>query len=236
MPITTVLFDLDGTLLPMDQDTFVQSYFGGIAAHMAPYGYDPKTLIKAIWSGTSAMIQNDGHRTNECVFWDDFAAIFGEAARKDEPKFAEFYRTGFANVQNVCGYTPKAAETIRRLKARGLRTILATNPIFPAIATQSRIRWAGMTPEDFEWVTTYENSSYCKPNLRYYEEILQKRGLKAEECVMVGNDVTEDMVTETMGMKVFLLTDCLINKNDQDISVYPHGSFEELWAFLDSLE
>ena len=26
--ITTVLFDLDGTLLPMDQDLFVKSYFG----------------------------------------------------------------------------------------------------------------------------------------------------------------------------------------------------------------
>ena len=31
MSITTVLFDLDGTLLPMDQDVFVKDYFTRIA-------------------------------------------------------------------------------------------------------------------------------------------------------------------------------------------------------------
>ena len=34
--ITTVLFDLDGTLLPMDQDRFVQSYIGRMAKKLAP--------------------------------------------------------------------------------------------------------------------------------------------------------------------------------------------------------
>ena len=43
--ITTVLFDLDGTLLPMDQEVFVKDYFGRIAAKVAPAGYDPKRLI-----------------------------------------------------------------------------------------------------------------------------------------------------------------------------------------------
>lgn len=41
---------------------------------------------------------------------------------------------------------------------------------------------------------------------------------------MVGNDVTEDMVASETGMQVFLLTDCLINKERKDISVYPRGS------------
>lgn len=53
---------------------------------------------------------------------------------------------------------------------------------------------------------------------------------------MVGNDVGEDMIAQTLGMKVFLLTDCLINKEDTDISVYPHGSFDELLAYIDTLK
>ena len=65
MRITTVLFDLDGTLLPMDQDLFVKSYFGKLAEKLAPYGYEPKTLMKAIWAGTGAMVQNDGSKKNE---------------------------------------------------------------------------------------------------------------------------------------------------------------------------
>ena len=69
----------------------------------------------------------------------------------------------------------------------------------------------------------------------YYKEILAKLDLKAEECVMVGNDVNEDMVAEKLGMKVFLLTDCIINKDNKDISVYPNGGFDQLKEFIEKL-
>ena len=114
----------------------------------------------------------------------------------------------------------------------GLRTALATNPIFPAIATESRIRWAGLSPADFELYTTYENIGFCKPNPAYYQEILKRMDLSPEECLMVGNDVTEDMIAARLGMQVFLLTDCLINKDEKDISVYPNGGFDQLLACL----
>ena len=110
---------------------------------------------------------------------------------------------------------------------------LATNPIFPAIATQKRIRWAGLKPEDFEIYTTYENSRHCKPNPEYYREILKTLNVKPEECLMVGNDVAEDMVAETVGMKVFLLSHCLINKEHKDISKYPRGDFYKLMEFIE---
>lgn len=235
MSIRYILFDLDGTLLPMDQDLFVKAYFKGLATALAPHGYDPKKLVDAIWTGTGAMIANDGSRTNEAVFWDKFCAIFGDPARADEPKFEAFYRTGFQQVQQVCGFDPRAAQVIRAVKDRGFTPVLATNPIFPAIATESRIRWAGLDQKDFALYTTYENSSWCKPSPNYYLQILSQLGAEPSQCVMVGNDVTEDMVARTLGMQVFLLTDCLINKHDADISQYPHGSFDELLAFLQTL-
>ena len=83
MSIRYILFDLDGTLLPMDQDLFIKAYFKGLATALAPYGYDPEKLIGAIWAGPSAMIGNRGDRTNEEVFWDKFCAIFGDAVRGD---------------------------------------------------------------------------------------------------------------------------------------------------------
>ena len=49
---------------------------------------------------------------------------------------------------------------------------------------------------------------------------------------MVGNDATEDMIAETLGMKVFLLTACLITKQDKDINAWPHGNFDDLLAFM----
>ena len=232
MGIKAVLFDLDGTLLPMDQDIFIKAYFGGLAKKLAPHGYESSALIKAIWAGTAAMIKNNGDATNETVFWDTFAAIYGENARNDEPLFEEFYKTDFGKVQDVCSYTENAAEVIHCLGSAGVRTVLATNPIFPAIATESRIRWAGLQPDDFEFYTTYENINYCKPNINYYKEILNRLGLAPDECIMVGNDVGDDMVAEKMGMKVFLLTDNLINKQDEDISRYPNGGYDELQKFL----
>ena len=235
MAITTVLFDLDGTLLPMDQDIFVKTYFGLLAKKLAPHGYDPKALIDGIWKGTGAMVMNPGGKTNEEVFWDTFCALMGQHCRADEPLFQEFYENEFGGVQAVCGFTPKAAETIALVKRKGLRTALATNPIFPAIATRQRIAWAGLTPGDFEYVTTYENSSHSKPNPDYYREVLDRLGVRAEECLMVGNDVGEDMVAEKLGMKVFLLTDCVINKKGEDINRYPHGGFDALMAFIESL-
>ena len=53
---------------------------------------------------------------------------------------------------------------------------------------------------------------------------------------MVGNDVSEDMVAEKLGMKVFLITDCLLNKNGEDISHYPQGNFEDLLKFIENLD
>lgn len=235
MPIQTILFDLDGTLLPMDQDVFVHSYFKRLAAKLAPMGYDSKQLIDCIWKGTAAMIQNDGRCPNEDAFWKVFTAFFGQAALKDKPHFDVFYQHEFQQVKDDCGFHPAAAECIRLFKSMGLRLALATNPIFPAIATQSRMRWAGLEESDFALYTTYENSRFCKPNLQYYREILAQLGCEAQDCLMVGNDVSDDMVAEKLGMKVFLLTDCLINKENTDISRYPNGSFDELTAYVKSL-
>lgn len=232
MKLTTVLFDLDGTLLPMDNDAFTKSYFKLLAAKLAPYGYESKQLVDAVWAGTAAMVKNDGKSSNEEKFWQKFSEIYGEKATTDKPIFDEFYEKEFQKAKSVCGYNPKAAETVRKVKEMGLRTVLATNPIFPHNATESRIRWAGLEPEDFELYTTYENTGFCKPNPDYYKDIINRIGVNANECLMVGNDVTEDMVAKTIGMKVFLLTDCLINRSGKDISEYPNGDFDRLIDFI----
>ena len=235
MSVTTVFFDLDGTLLPMDQDDFIRDYLGRLAKKMANYGYEPKKLIEAVWVGTKAMVQNNGIKTNEAVFWDAFDHYFGYPASKDAQVHRDFYQNEFSQVKAVCGFDPMAARIVHFLKEKGIRVVLATNPLFPSIATENRIRWAGLQPEDFDYFTTYENAHYCKPNPDYYREILDQLHLKPEECVMVGNDVAEDMITKQLGMQVFLLTDCLINKENADLSQYPHGGFSQLEAYLTEL-
>lgn len=233
--IKAVLFDLDGTLLPMDQDQFVKGYISSMAAYLLPHGYDPKALIQALSLGTEAMYKNDGSKTNEECFWDAFNQIFQRDCRKDMDIFEEYYRTGFQKVQGECGFSPEAAAVIQAVKEKGLRPVLATNPLFPAIATCSRVRWAGLRPEDFSHITTYENAHFCKPSPAYYQEILDVLGLSPDECLMVGNDAAEDLAAMELGISCFLLTDCLINRNGRDVSDIPQGSFAQLIDFIEKL-
>lgn len=234
MKITTILFDLDGTLLPMDQDKFIKTYFGALARKLAPHGYDSNELTSAIWQGTAAMIKNNGEKLNKDVFFDVFRSYYGERADSEQYLFDEFYEQDFdRDVQHSCGYDPDAAWAIKQIKDMGFKVALATNPLFPSSATESRIKWAGLNKEDFEIVTTYDNSCHCKPNLDYYRDVLSAIGVSAEECLMVGNDVGEDMISERLGMKVFLLPRDLINKQGADISVYPSG---DLWALVEYIK
>lgn len=230
--IKMVLFDLDGTLLPMNMDEFTNGYFGLLCKKMIAHGYEPNKLIESIWSGTKCMVMNDGSITNEDAFWKRFVEIYGEDSIKDKNLVDDFYSNEFDEAKKFCGNNPKIPGIVKKIKEKGYRVALATNPIFPKTATQTRIKWSGCKEEDFEIFTTYENSSFSKPNLAYYSELIEKLNVKAEECLMVGNDVNEDMIAEKLGMKVFLITDCLLNKDGKDISIYPHGNFDDLASYL----
>ena len=235
MKPTTILFDLDGTLIPMDQDAFIREYIGGIAATAAAHGYDPHLVANGVIAGTRAMFKNDGTKTNEQAFWQALADTVGQGIVADRTLFDEYYENRFDEVRSTCGYEPRSREIIDLVHSLGYTAVLATNPLFPAVATAGRIRWAGLSSEDFALVTSYENSRFCKPSLDYYRDILARLGLTPEECVMVGNDVDEDMIARHLGMRVFLLTDGLLNRSGSDYSTLPHGSFDELKNYLTSL-
>lgn len=234
MCMKAVFFDLDGTLLPMDQEEFVKSYLGLLGKRLVPKGYEFEKFAKVMWAGVGAMVKNDGTCTNEERFWKVFVEAFGERSLADKPFIDEFYHKEFNKVQAVCGFHAMAKEIVELVKEKGLLPVLATNPLFPHTATENRMRWAGLEPEMFAVYTTYEDCHFCKPNPKYYLELLEKLNLKPEECIMVGNDFEEDIVpTKALGMKTFLLTDCLINKNEADISNCEHGDFAALKKYME---
>ena len=97
--IKTILFDLDGTLLPMDQDVFVKSYFGRLAKKAAPYGYETGRLVSVIWKGTEAMVKNDGSALNEEVFWEVFAENYCSEALKEKLYLMNFMKKNFRRLR-----------------------------------------------------------------------------------------------------------------------------------------
>ena len=234
--ITTVLFDLDGTLIRMDQDEFIKLYFVSILKKLSELGCDAGIMRSALEAAVVATLKNDGSISNEERFWQTFDLVSGSASASIRAQIEAYYSHEFYDVISAtCSAYPRVREVLSLVRERGLRAVLATNPLFPSVATCLRIELGGMSTSDFEYITTYENSSACKPNPYYFEELLSKLGLSPGECVMIGNDTRDDFCAHILGIPVFILTDCLINAGGVDLGDYPHGSFDELIEFIKGL-
>jgi FMN phosphatase YigB (HAD superfamily) len=232
--LDTILIDLDGTLLPFYQDIFVETYFAELKKVCIRLGLEPDGAIKAVWAGTKAMVLNDGAVPNRSRFWEAFAPaaqISGERLKAVEDACDSFYTNEFDAVKAIITPTELPRRLVHGLTARGFSVVLATNPLFPACAVTTRLKWIGLVPEDFALITNYSNSYYCKPNPKYYEEIFKALGKKSEQCLMAGNNPKEDMCAGTLGARTFLVTDYLENSD----GAYPAeqtGTLAELEAYL----
>jgi FMN phosphatase YigB (HAD superfamily) len=239
--IDTLLFDLDGTLLQMRQDQFIQEYLRKLARVFAGLELDVDTAVKALWAGTGAMVSNDGSVLNSDRFWQLFASVLGLSdIQREAVEIAcdRFYSEEFDSIQSILLNDDLGlpGQLIKLMKARGYSVVLATNPIFPLSAVITRLSWINLKVEDFEFVSHYANSSFCKPNLEYFSEILQTIQKTATSCMMIGNNPREDMCCGDLGMETFLVTDCLENESEVDISAFRHGSLVELSECLARLD
>ena len=233
--INTILFDLDGTLLPLDDHHFLKLYLGSMKAYMNQLGYDGSAITKAVMESTTAMYENKGLMTNEAAFWMRFKELYPQTDHTLIEAFEQFYIEQFDLVKASASPQPLANKMIKLLKEKGYLLVLATNPLFPPIATNKRIEWANLNLDDFVLITTFDNSSYTKPRLEYYQSVLSKINKQPYECMMIGNDAFEDMASKELGITPYLVTDCLINSFNIDITIYPHGNFERLYQFVEDL-
>ena len=224
--VKNVLFDLDGTLLPMDLKKFMYIYTKGLCNKANKLNQE--LLMKVLYTGIDRMYANDGSKTNEQVFIETFEEMLNVSFSKYEKLFEEYYHEDFELCKMACLINDKARNLVDYLKGKGIKIVIATNPFFPPIATYTRLRWLGLEPYEFELVTTYDNSHYCKPNPKYFEEIFTKLNMKPEESLMVGNDVLEDGSIKALGVRLFLINDCLINNKNLEINADFIGSFDEV--------
>lgn len=233
--LDTILFDLDGTLLPMDDKRFIELYMGLLGRRFKRLGYDPKSFVQAVWAGTMAMIDNDGSATNEAVFQSVFSRLVDVKDGLVFDEFKRFYEEDFGGVQASTTNNPLSRQIVETLKQKGYTIALATNPLFPREATLQRIAWAGLKPEDFALVTTYETSRYAKPNPKYFQEVLSRIGKTPSQCLMVGNDRHEDAVSIDIGIGFYLVKDCLINERALPLDTVANGTFEEFARYVTNL-
>lgn len=228
--MNTVLFDLDGTLLPMNQDAFADTFLKSVRGKFESLGFHGDEIIDTLKLGKKIMKENDGFKTNKDRFDALLKEVYGKRAGKVTREMLKFFKKEFEITKLNTVPTPLAAECVRVLKSKGYQMVLAADPQMPAEAIEVRMQWAGISREDFILITTYENCCYSKPNLQYYRQILKNIDRMPEDCLMVGNDVGEDMCAAAVGIDVFLIKDCLMNRLGKDYSDFKQGSLE---SFLD---
>lgn len=229
--LTTLLFDLDGTLLPMDNDHFTKGYFKHLLPHLA-HLHSPEQLAAQIWKSTEAMVRStDPNLTNEQVFKADFLTALQAEESDYWPIFEEFYGAAFGELSHLSQPTPLAREIVQTAVDKGYRVVLATNPLFPRAAILHRMRWANIHDLPFELVTDFESMHFCEPNPNYYREILQKIETSSESAMMIGNDAFEDLIAGKLGLKTFWVTDCAI-ESERTLPFDYKGTLEELLRFI----
>ena len=241
MKYKAIMFDLDGTLLPMNQEEFTGGYFKELAKVLIPLGVDGQKLVPVIWAGTKDMAKNDGTCINKDRFWNRFREEMenGAGTDVDVDKCMEatdaFYGNEFHQAKKFTGENPLAKEAVSVAREKCEKVVLATNPIFPMVGQESRLSWIGLTGKDFDLVTSYETECFSKPNPEYYKRICQKTGLQPEECLMIGNDVKEDMLAaKAAGMDSYLVTDYQI-LDSETVWEGKQGTFREMIEMLRSL-
>ncbi|HEX9923047.1 MAG TPA: HAD family hydrolase [Anaerolineae bacterium] len=208
MTITTILLDLDDTLLGNDMQDFLPPYFVGLAEKLADFAADQDLRQLMSASVQVTMANQDPQASNLTVFMADFVARLGHPLETIQPYLEVFYRETYPQLRQFTTFRPAAEPLVRRLLADGFKVVIATNPLFPAMAIEQRLDWAGIGDYPFALVTTMENSHYSKPNPRYYEEILSKTNSDPEHTWMVGDHPTNDIApAHSLGLKTWWITD-----------------------------
>jgi FMN phosphatase YigB (HAD superfamily) len=204
MTARTLLLDLDDTLLRNPNDTFVPPYLAGMLRSLRQAG--PSDHIQTqLLSATGKMIaNNDPGRTLKQVF---LAALAGGLQRPEadvESWIGDFYQDEYPGLEEHVTPMSGAANFISLAKSMGWTLVLATNPLYPLSAIQMRMRWGGLDPDAFKWISHVESSHFAKPNPAYYAELLGILGWPDGPVAMVGNDLAQDIgPAQAMGLHTF---------------------------------
>lgn len=182
--IKHVLFDLDGTLLPMDQNEFVKYYMPLLAKRFVKYGMEPKALIGTIWKGVEAMVLNDGSTTNEDAFWKCFEKISGLSKAEVEQETLDFYANEFNEAIASTKPNPRADQVVKLLKEHGVKVYLATNPIFPQNLRYEDWKQAEIELQNLQTLKRNSQAEYeeAQKNLQKWNGDMRKLEGKLEQC------------------------------------------------------
>ncbi len=204
--LKALLFDIDNTLILFDELDFFKRYLPAAGRYFVdalPAEDFPRRLVSA----TRGMMLNSGTVSNLEYFLELFCAGLSLSPAEAWERFRAFYGRDFENFRSLVTLPEGVAGVFVRLAKHGFKYVLASNPIWPRDIQLMRARWAGLEDTDFHFVSHLENMNRCKPHPEYFLQIAYALGVSPGDCLMVGNDLVNDMQASRVGMKTYLVQD-----------------------------
>ncbi|OGN72434.1 MAG: hypothetical protein A2X25_13465 [Chloroflexi bacterium GWB2_49_20] len=231
-----LLLDLDDTLLFSNMESFIPAYFQALSETLQDL-VSPEIMLQALMGGTKRMLGKiDPEHSLKEIFDNYFYTKIGFHHEELQKKINDFYDDIFPKLSYLTKQRPEAIVFVKWAFDQGYRIIIATNPLFPLKAIQHRLRWAGLSPEDYPYtlISSYENFHFTKENISYFPEILGKLGWPDDPVVMVGNDLKMDIEPAMKaGLPVFWVKDETIFKDER--GNIPQGQISEVRAWLEAV-
>lgn len=223
--IKSIFLDLDNTLLHNPDRGFVIEYL-----HLIDQFFQKKcetTQVSKLIRESIPQIHASTafHKTNHQELLDLSAQHLPMPTDKFHDTLIEFYQTAYTQLKPCTQTVSGVLDLIQDLQARSYSIVIATNPIYPQIAVETRLKWAGLGDklDDFEFITHSENMHFAKPSPEYYVELLARVGVEPDETLMIGDSLNNDIIpAQTLGIHTYHINEADISKNS--------GSLQELSA------
>jgi FMN phosphatase YigB (HAD superfamily) len=205
---STLLLDLDDTLLVNPLDQFIPAYLRLFATFVGDL-IDPKQFGRQLLASTDQMVANNKiTQTLKQTFDNDFFPTFMDKRNQLEPRIEEFYREQYPTLKKFTRPRKESIQLVESAFAHGMNVAVATNPIFPLQAQLQRLEWANLplSQYPFKLVTAYEGLHFAKPNVAYYAEILANLGWPDEPVCMIGDTFSDDILpAQVLGISTYLV-------------------------------
>lgn len=207
-----LLMDLDGTLIHSGNFLVHLEFIGRILPLMKQdKGW--RAAWNSLKEGQDALKLKSKDKTNQERLIDIFEKHLGLPRDVAEKRLFDSLLKVFPKLESHFGKIPGAAKFIEWAKDHYTMT-LATNPVWPIELAHMRMRWGGINPDYFSSVTTSDRMHACKPDVEYYQEILEQEKFEASECLLIGNERKMDLPATRAGIAVFL-----VRPDARDLSV-----------------
>jgi HAD superfamily hydrolase (TIGR01549 family) len=190
-----IFLDYDGTLVEDKSEDFYKLYFKLLSEKSKlPF----EKIYKLVMESVNETLENNDQNI---TLFEKFLEIISQKSSLEKNYwiefFTDFYQNEFDEIKKV---TIPKENIINKIKKTNQKLIFASNPLFPKIAVEKRISFAGLSPKNFHYISHMENSHFAKPNPNFFKEILDNLKIKPKDCIMIG-DSDYDKASELAKIK-----------------------------------